>query len=124
MRFIQLPLNLGMAEAFTIKREVIISGTGGDDMKSVLDAADALGVSVVASASLLQSRLARDLPEEMRKRLPGPLTDAQCALQFARSTPGVAVALTGMGKASHVAENLGIASFPPATAEQYLKLFQ
>jgi predicted aldo/keto reductase-like oxidoreductase len=118
-RFIQLPLNLGMAEAYTIKREPVAG-----DMKSTLEAAAALGVTVVASASLMQSRLAHDLPAEIRARLPGPLTDAQCALQFTRSTPGVAVALVGMGKAVHVAENLGIASFPPATSEQYLSLFQ
>ncbi len=118
-RFIQLPLNLGMAEAFTIKREEV-----NGEAKSTLEAAEALGLTVVASASLLQSRLTRDLPAEVRKRLPGPLTDAQCALQFARSTPGIAVALAGMGRTAHVAENLGIASFPPATAAQYLSLFQ
>ncbi len=117
-RFIQLPLNLGMVEAFSLPREPV-----NGEMRSVLEAAEAAGVTVVASASLLQSRLARDLPEEIARRLPGATTDAQRALQFTRSTPGITVALAGMGKVEHVAENLGVSQFPPATREAYLSLF-
>jgi aryl-alcohol dehydrogenase-like predicted oxidoreductase len=78
---------------------------------------------VVASASLLQSRLTRELPEAIGERLPGLQTDAQRAIQFTRSTPGIAVALAGMGQAVHVRENLGVASVPPAMAEQHRRLF-
>jgi len=118
-RFIQLPFNLGMVEAFTLKRESVNGA-----MRTVLETAEESGVTVVASASLLQARLTRDMPEEIARRLPGAATDAQRALQFTRSAPGIAVALAGMSKAAHVAGNLGIAGFPPATREQFQHLFQ
>jgi hypothetical protein len=56
--------------------------------------------------------------------LPGPATAAQRAIQFTRSTPGIAVALVGMGRPEHVQENLGVAHRPLATAEEYLRLYR
>lgn len=108
-RFIQLPFNLAMPEAFT---------------NGVLERAAQLGITVVASASLLQARLARDLPDSLAEKFPGLTTDAQRAIQFTRSTPGVAVALVGMSQAAHVAENLEIAAGPPLAQEVYLDLHQ
>ena len=113
-RFIQLPVNLAMPEAF---------GNQADG-ESVLTLAKRLGITAVASASLLQARLARNLPSEIRAQLPGARTDAQCAIQFSRSTPGITVALVGMSKPAHVHENLELASIPPAAAEQYLGLYK
>ncbi len=112
-RFIQLPFNLAMPEAFRDRL----------NDESVLEAAARLGISVVASASLLQSRLARDLSEEIRAKLAGARTDAQRAIQFVRSTPGISVALVGMSNPEHVRENLGLATVPPATHDQYLRLY-
>jgi aryl-alcohol dehydrogenase-like predicted oxidoreductase len=114
-RFIQLPFNLGMAEAFTHKAA---------DGRSVLDLAEALGITVVASATLLQSRLASDLPEAVAARLPGLSTDAQRAIQFTRSTPGITTALVGMSRPEHVQENLGIAQIPPASDTEYRSMYQ
>ena len=117
-RFIQLPFNIGMAEAFSLRNQSI----DGVE-RNVLDVAQASDVTVVASASLLQARLTRNMPEGVRERLPGPSCDAQFAVQFTRSAPGVTVALVGMSKAAHVTENLGVAAFPPATGDQYQGLF-
>jgi aryl-alcohol dehydrogenase-like predicted oxidoreductase len=108
-RFIQLPFNLAMPEAFT---------------NGVLDSAAQLGIAVVASASLLQARLARDLPPALAEKFPGLSTDAQRAIQFTRSTPGVIAALVGMSHAVHVAENLQLAAVPPLAPEAYQELFQ
>jgi predicted aldo/keto reductase-like oxidoreductase len=94
------------------------------DGESVLTSAVRLGITVVASASLLQSRLAHNLPREIRDQFPGAQTDAQCALQFARSTPGITVALVGMSDPRHVRDNLGLAGIPPAAEEQYLSLYK
>ena len=69
-------------------------------------------------------RLSRDLPEALAEKFPGLTSDAQRAIQFTRSTPGIAVALVGMSHAAHVAENLGVAAAPPLTPSQYLDLFQ
>ena len=51
-------------------------------------------------------------------------TDAQRAIQFTRSTPGIDVALVGMSKAAHVSENLGVAYVPPVELADYLQLFR
>jgi len=111
-RFIQLPFNLGMVEAYS----------GGAE--SVLETADKLGIAVVASASLLQARVLGQMPDAVAELLPGLASDAQRAIQFTRSTPGIAVALVGMGRRQHVEENLGVARVPPAPREQYLRLYQ
>ena len=111
-RFIQLPLNLAMVEAYS----------GGKE--SVLQTAARLGIAVVASASLLQTRVLGQMPEVVAELLPGLETDAQRAIQFTRSTPGVAVALVGMGRPEHVEENLGVSRVPPASREQYERFYQ
>ncbi len=119
LRFLQLPFNLAMREAITARPEI-----GDGCALNVPEAAARLGMSVIASAALLQGRLTRGLPAELGARLPGPASGAQLALQFARSAPGIAVALAGMSRAEHVAENLGLAAFPPAAPEQILALCQ
>ena len=108
-RFIQLPFNLAMPEAFT---------------NGVLELAAKSGITVVASATLLQARLSRELPQALAEKLPGLSTDAQRAIQFTRSTPGIAVALVGMSRAAHVAENLAVAGVAPLATEAYHDLYQ
>jgi predicted aldo/keto reductase-like oxidoreductase len=76
-------------------------------MVTFLEAADALGIGVVASAALMQGRLATGLPDEVRDLFPECATDAQRALRFATSLPGVACALVGMRHGAHLEENLG-----------------
>jgi len=71
-RFIQLPYNVAMPEG-----------------AEVIDEAQRLGVTVVASASLLQGRI-----------------PPQTAIEFARSNPGITTALIGMSRVEHVEENL------------------
>jgi aryl-alcohol dehydrogenase-like predicted oxidoreductase len=76
----------------------------------------------MASASLLQSRVIGRLPGALREVLGGP-TDAQSALQFTRSAPGLTTALVGMSRVAHVEENLAVASRPPLSAESFASLF-
>ena len=104
-RAVQLPLNLEMDEAATLRNQ-------GD--RTLLEAAQAAGLTVFASASVLQGRLAQQLPEAVRDSLRGLATDAQRALQFARSTPGIACALVGMKTPAHVDENAALAKVAPA----------
>jgi aryl-alcohol dehydrogenase-like predicted oxidoreductase len=117
-RFIQLPFNLAMVEALSYPNQAV-----NGQRRPVLEAARHFGINVVASASLLQSRLCGHLPEALVERMPGACTDAQRALQFVRSAPGIAVALAGMGRPEHVAENLGLAAIPPYSAEEFRKVF-
>lgn len=117
-RVIQLPYNLMMPEALTSANQTV----DGEQM-SALEAATRLGVTVMCSATLWQSKLARELPIFISEALTGMSTDAQRAIQFVRSTPGVTTALVGMSQRAHVDENLMAASVPPAPIEDFLKLF-
>ena len=51
-------------------------------------------------------------------------SDAERALQFVRSTPGITTALVGMSRAEHVRANLAIVGVAPASQDQFSKLFQ
>jgi aryl-alcohol dehydrogenase-like predicted oxidoreductase len=112
-RFIQLPYNLAMLEAITARNQRVAG-----EMMSILEAAEMSGVTVMCSAPLLQARLLNQLPEGMRHSLTGLTTDAQRCLQLVRSTPNVAVALTGMSHVKHVEENMATAQVAPLTLEQ------
>jgi aryl-alcohol dehydrogenase-like predicted oxidoreductase len=117
-RFIQLPFNLAMPEALSLANETI----EGEQM-SVLEAAAGLGVTVIASASMLQGRVARGLPQEVRKTLGSLPTDAQTAIQFVRSVPGITTALVGMSSVAHVEENLSLIEVEPLGTESFGKLW-
>ena len=75
---------------------------------------------MIASATLLQSKLSRGLPKELAERIPGFDTDAQRAIQFTRSTPGITVALVGMSHAEHVRQNLAVSQVQPLGPEAYV----
>lgn len=117
-RFIQLPFNLAMPEALTLRNEHV----NGEEV-STIEAAGEFGVTVVASASIFQGRVAQDLPETIREPLGSLETDAQTAIQFVRSTPGVTTALVGMSSRDHVTENLRLAAIPPASPEDFVRVF-
>jgi aryl-alcohol dehydrogenase-like predicted oxidoreductase len=117
-RFIQLPFNLAMPEAL-----VLTNHTVNGEHVSVLEAASAMGVTVVASASILQGKVARNLPERVREPLGSLATDAQTAIQFVRSTPGITTALTGMSRREHVEENLQLLRVAPTLPEDFQRLF-
>jgi len=118
-RFVQLPFNLAMPEALTLANETI----HGEQM-SLLEAAAGLGVTVMASASMLQGRVARGLPDEVRQPLGSLSTDAQTAIQFVRSAPGITTALVGMSSVAHVEENLALTEVEPAGAESFGRMFR
>src|SRR3984893_11560717 len=116
-RFVQLPFNLGMTEALTLGNQSV---RGRD--RTVMEAASELDVTLIASASLLQGQVAKNLPEFVTEAL-GLENDAERALQFVRSSPGITTALVGMSRAEHVKANARLVAVPPATAEQFGKLF-
>lgn len=116
-RVIQLPYNLAMPEALVRENQPV-----GEESTSLLMAAAHHGLTVMASASIYQANLARRLPPFIATALPGLATDAQRAIQFVRSTPGVTTALVGMRQAAHVEEDLAVAQVPPASQEQLARL--
>lgn len=117
-RVVELPYNLAMPEAFTLANQ-----GAGREVVPLLEAASRLGVYVMTSASIYQGQLAKDLPPLIARFLPGLDTDAQRALQFVRSTPGVGTALVGMKTAAHVAEAARLCAVSPVPWSEFQKLF-
>jgi aryl-alcohol dehydrogenase-like predicted oxidoreductase len=117
-RFIQLPLNLAMPEALFFQNQKL-----GDEYVSVIEAAQAFGVNLIASGSILQGQVARGLPEAIREPLGSLATDAQTGIQFVRSAPGVKTALVGMSRVEHVEENLQLVAVEPAQPDDLIKMF-
>jgi len=76
----------------------------------------------VASGTWRQGRV-QHMPDSVARLPPGLDTDAQRAIRFTRSTPGISATLVGMGRREHVIENLGVARVPPAAREQYARLY-
>jgi aryl-alcohol dehydrogenase-like predicted oxidoreductase len=116
-RAVQLPFNLAMPEALTAPTQIW-------DGKSVslLEIARALDLMVFASASIMQGHLTQGLPPQIRNSFPALSTDAQRAIQFVRSTPGITSALVGMSRREHVEENLATAKAAPLTVEEFREL--
>lgn len=117
-KVVQLPYNLGMTEAFTRANQRV-----GKDTVPALEAARRLDVYVMASASVHQGQLTHNLPPMLAELLPGFETDAQRALQFVRSTPGVGTALVGMKSVAHVEENATVATLAPMPWADFGRLF-
>jgi aryl-alcohol dehydrogenase-like predicted oxidoreductase len=115
---VQLPYNLGMAEAIALDNQVL-----GSQTVPFLQAAHANDIAVFTSASILQARLSKNLPPVIAKTFTGLETDAQRAIQFVRSSPGVTAALVGMKRKAHVEENLKVAKVPPVSPEKLKLLF-
>lgn len=116
-RFVQLPFNLAMPEALTRPNQVVAGKT-----IAMVQAARALGVSLISSAALLQGQLTKKLPSYVEAAL-DLHSNSALALQFARSAPGITTALAGMSRVEHVKANLELVGIEPAPRDQFLKLF-
>jgi len=106
-RFVQLPFNLAMTEALTLGNQAM---RGRD--RTVMEAANELDLTLIASASLLQGQVAKNLPGFVAE-----------ALQVVRSSPGITTALVGMSRVEHVKANARLVGVAPATTEEFSKLF-
>ena len=100
-RIAQLPINLTMSEAVRVSTQRDRKGR----LVNVVDAANELGIDIVASAPLLQGQLTTNLPPQVHEMFPGT-TDAQRALAFTRGIPGVLTAAVGTKRREHLTENL------------------
>jgi len=112
-KFIQLPYNMYLDQAFTIQNQTV----NGKEI-SILDASKNLGIGVFASVPLMQSKLLAPnvIPEF------GGLKPAHRALQFVRSTPGIIAPLVGQKSSAHVDENLELVKVPPMYESEFNQL--
>jgi len=100
-RAVQMPISLAMPEAIRAPTQTV----RGNALPAA-EAAAALGLMVVGSATLMQGKLTAGLPAAVAEAFPTLETDAQRSIAFVRSIPGVTSALVGMKRAEHVDENL------------------
>ncbi len=115
---VQMPLNLAMAQAVAYSSQEAEGGR-----VSALAAAASLNLAVFGSASLLQGRLAGDLPEEIVEAFPEALSGSQRALQFSRSAPGMTTSLVGVSDPGHARDNFALSAVEPADPARVLALF-
>ncbi len=117
-RFIQLPYNLGMLEAYTLKNQEV-----GGERLSTLEACERLGIYTYISASIYQGRVVGRVPQELKERLRVE-RDVHASLQFVLSTPGVGTALVGMSRLEHLKENIQMLHIPRLSPTEFLSLFK
>ncbi|NLX08448.1 MAG: aldo/keto reductase [Chloroflexi bacterium] len=117
-RYVQMPYNLIMTEAYALVNQQV-----GDNFLSPIAAAAELGLTVITSATVKQGALASPFMADLAPYFPEVATDAQRAIQFARSTPGVTAALVGMSQPVHVAENLALVQIRPSNPDVIDGLF-
>ncbi|MEP6769025.1 MAG: aldo/keto reductase [Acidobacteriota bacterium] len=115
---VQMPFNLAMAEALAYRSQMI-----GQGKVPALRAAQALGLCVFGSATLLQGRLAAGLPEEIDEALPEATTPARRAIQFSRSAGGMTTSLVGVSTPGHADEDFGLSRVSPAEPSRIMALF-
>jgi aryl-alcohol dehydrogenase-like predicted oxidoreductase len=116
-RFVQLPFNLAMTEALTLGNQALRGR-----QRTIMEAAGDLDITLIASASLLQGQVAKNLPRFVAEAL-GLENDAERALQFARSSPGITTALVGMSRVERVKANARLIGIAPATVDDFSNLF-
>jgi aryl-alcohol dehydrogenase-like predicted oxidoreductase len=115
-RFIQLPYNMYLDQALTMKNQRI-----GESQYSILESAVKLGIGVFASVPLMQAKLLRPdiIPE-----FGGLSKPSHRAIQFVRSTPGIIAPLVGQKSQEHVQENLDILKIPVMSEIEFSDLIK
>ena len=114
----QLPINLAMPEAWIFPNQ-----SYGANLVPFLGIAPRYDMVIVASASLLQARLAGPLPTSLDPYFKDLKQSAQRAIQFTRSLPGLTTALVGMKSSAHVIENMEIAKYPAIVTSELIRMF-
>jgi len=119
-RVIQFPFNQAMTEAFTRFSQA----TGAGNIASSIQAAHQLRVYAMASHTLGKGLLAGQCADAVAATLADLPNDAQRAMQFNRSTPGIGTSLVGISDPAHLDDLLGVARRAPLARADYLKLYE
>lgn len=119
--FVQMPYNLGKPHAYSYTNQQL------DDslFYTPVQAARKLGLHVVTSSSLLQTKLFKaPFSSSIRERLGLEYaSDLQRALQFARSAPGVTTALVGTSNVEHAIHDFELRRFAKTDPKMYETIF-
>lgn len=117
-RFIQLPYNLAMVEAYRKKNQKTVDG-----LFSTFEAAKRLQLYTYISAPLFQGRVIRQFTEDVKAMFKVE-RDVHVPIQFVRSTPGVGTVLIGTSKTKHLFENVEIENRPKMTKQEFEKIMK
>ncbi|MDE1875343.1 MAG: aldo/keto reductase [Thaumarchaeota archaeon] len=111
-RFIQLPYNMYLDQALTLKSQ-------NSNQNTILESCMQLGIGVFASVPLMQAKLLAPniLPEFGNLSKP-----SHRAMQFVRSTPGIIAPLVGQKSQEHVKENLEFLETPVLSETEFTDL--
>ena len=109
-RFIQLPFNLMLDQAYMTKNHNV-----GGKTVSVLEAAQEFNLGVFTSVPIMQGKLltTNAIPEF------GNFSASVRLLQFVRSTPGITAPLIGHKLESHVKENMNVMKISPLSELEF-----
>jgi aryl-alcohol dehydrogenase-like predicted oxidoreductase len=120
LRAVQLPYGLAMGEGATSASQLGPDGR----VAALFETMRETGTAVMVSAPLYGGKVIGKIPDFVREAFPEAQSDAQRALQFARSTAHVTTAVVGMRQLEHVEENLALAAHPPADPSLPARLFR
>jgi len=112
-RFIQLPFNLMLDQAYMTKNHNV-----GGKTVSVLEAAQEFNLGVFTSVPIMQGKL---LTTNVIPELENFSASVRL-LQFVRSTPGITAPLIGHKLESHVKENMNVMKIPPLSELEFNNL--
>jgi aryl-alcohol dehydrogenase-like predicted oxidoreductase len=118
-RYIQAPFNLATREVAEFANQMLHGRA-----RTLAEAARELDVSLLGTSTLWGGQLAQHSPRDLRAAFPEAGTDAQAAIQFARSIGGLSCALVGMDTREQVLEDLAIARWPVRKSAQLDSLFE
>ena len=112
-RFIQLPFNLALDQAYMVKNHNVDGKT-----VSASEAAQKFNLGVFTSVPLMQGKL---LTVDTIPKF-GNSSASVGLLQFIRSTPGITAPLIGHKLESHVKENMDVMKIPPLSDLEFSDL--
>ncbi len=119
-KVVSMPFNQVMLEGFTRFNHA----TGQGNVASTFQAAFQLGVYMLASHTMLKGNLANQCVDTVMQAMPLLRNDAQRAIQFNRSTPGLGTSLVGISTPSHLDDALAVTKMAPLEKQAYLKMYQ
>ena len=114
-RFIQLPFNLALDQAYMLKNHNVDGKT-----ISALEAAQKFNLGVFTSVPLMQGKL---LTADVIPKFVNSSASVRL-LQFIRSTPGITAPLIGHKAESHVTENMMVMKIPPLLESEFNDLIK
>ena len=116
---LELPFNAVMLDGFSRFNQI----TGEGSEASTLQAALQLKLYTVASHGLFKGHLAHHAVDILTQAMPRLANNAQRALQFNRSTPGLGTTLVGMSTPAHLDDVLAVARSPLLSHQAYMALY-